>query len=122
MRRAAGFGDVRDSSTDDRSVWLVGDLITVKVASEETGGALSVVEETTPPGGGPPPHAQAAEAETIYVLEGEVEFMLDGATIGGSVGSCVHLPKGAMHTFKNVGASPSKVLAVITPGDWRGSS
>jgi hypothetical protein len=31
------------------SVWLVGDRITVKLTSEDTGGAYSVAEEITPP-------------------------------------------------------------------------
>ena len=38
------------------SVWLVGDLITLKLTSEDSGGACSMFEETSPPGGGPPPH------------------------------------------------------------------
>ena len=35
---------------------LGGDVITIKVTAEETGGAFSVFETITPPGGGPPPH------------------------------------------------------------------
>ena len=34
---------------EGESVWLVGDLIEVKLASEDTGGAYSMVEETSPP-------------------------------------------------------------------------
>ncbi len=34
------------------SVWLVGDRITVKLTSEDTGGSYSVAEEISPPQGG----------------------------------------------------------------------
>lgn len=36
---------------EGEAVWLVGDLITVKLPAESTDGVLSVVEKKTPPGG-----------------------------------------------------------------------
>ena len=99
-----------------RSVWLVGDLIEVRLTSEDTGGAYSIVEETTPPGGGPPPHSHRDEDEALYVLEGELEFLLGEETVPAGAGTCVHAPRGVLHTWRNVGASPSRVLAVVTPG------
>jgi quercetin dioxygenase-like cupin family protein len=100
------------------SVWLVGDRITVKLTSEDTGGVYSVAEETTPPQGGPPPHTHSQEDETLYVLEGEVEFLLGEDTIPAGAGSCVYVPRGALHTFKNVGTLPSRVLVVLSPGGF----
>ena len=90
------------------SVWLVGDRITVKLTSEDTGGAYSVAEEISPPQGGPPPHTHREEDEVLYVLEGEVEFLLGEDTIPAGAGSYVHAPRGALHTFKNVGTSPQE--------------
>src|SRR5918994_5841423 len=95
------------------SVWLVGDRITVKLTSEDTGGAYSVAEEISPPQGGPPPHTHREEDEGLYVLEGEVEFLLGEDTIPAGAGSYVHAPRGVLHTFKNVGTSPSRVLVVL---------
>jgi len=89
------------------SVWLVGDRITVKLTSEDTGGVYSVAEEVTPPQGGPPPHTHSQEDEALYVLEGEVEFLLGEDTIPAGPGSCVYAPRGALHTFKNVGTCPA---------------
>jgi quercetin dioxygenase-like cupin family protein len=100
------------------SVWLVGDRITVKLSSEDTGGAYSVAEEISPPQGGPPPHTHREEDEVLYVLEGEVEFLLGEDTIPAGAGSYVHAPRGALHTFKNVGTSPSRVLFVLSPGGF----
>ena len=103
---------------EGNSVWLVGDLITVKLASEDTGGAYSIIEETSPPQGGPPPHTHRDEDEALYVLEGEVEFLLGDANVRASAGSCVHAPKGVLHTWRNVGTSPSRILGVISPGGF----
>ena len=68
---------------EGKSVWLVGDLVTVKLEGEDTGGAHSLVEETTPPEGGPPPHIHHNADETIYVLEGELEFMVGNGIRSG---------------------------------------
>ncbi len=52
------------------------------------------------------------------MLEGEVEFLLGEDSITAGAGSCVHVPRGALHTFKNVGTSPSGVLAFLSPGGF----
>ena len=98
-------------------MWLVGDHIEVRLSAEDTGGAYSMIEETTPPGG-PLPHIHANEDEAFCVLEGDVEFMLGGGTVPVPLGTCVHAPRGTLHTFKNVGTSQSRGLAVITPGGF----
>lgn len=101
-----------------KSVWVVGLLITVKVASQDTGGVFSLIETIEPPQGGPPPHVHRDVDEMLYVLEGEVEFVVGERTIRAGAGSCVHLPRGIPHTYKNIGTSPSRTLAVITPGGF----
>ena len=103
---------------EGESVWLVGDLIEVKLASEDTGGAYSMVEETSPPQGGPPPHIHHNVDETLYVQEGEVEVLLGEHTTRANAGSLAYVPKGTLHTFKNVGSSPSRVVAIISPGGF----
>lgn len=100
------------------SVWLAGIHITVKLTSEDTGGVYSVTEEITPPQGGAPPHLHSQEDEALYVLEGEVEFLLGEDTLPAEAGSCVFAPRGTLHTFRNVGRSPSRVLVVYSPGGF----
>jgi quercetin dioxygenase-like cupin family protein len=70
------------SPSEGELVWLVGDLITVKVASEDTNGEFSIVEESTPPQGGPPPHLHQQEGEALYVLEGKSSSWLASAPSG----------------------------------------
>ena len=52
----------------------------------------------------------------IYVLEGEVELLVGERTIRETAGASAYAPRGILHTFKNVGTSPSRVLVVFTPG------
>ncbi len=84
---------------EGESAWLVGDLIEVKLASEDTGGAYSMVEETSPPQGGPPPHIHHNVDEALYVLEGEVEVLLGDRITRARAGSLAYVPKGTLHTF-----------------------
>src|SRR4051794_13083003 len=45
---------------------LGGDLLSLKAAAEDTGGAFAVFETTVPPQGGPPPHIHHREDESFY--------------------------------------------------------
>jgi len=52
------------------------------------------------------------------VLGGEVEFMAGEQTNPVSAGAAVYVPRGTLHTFRNVGTSPSRILALISPGGF----
>ena len=101
---------------DGRSLRVLGELVTYKTTSERTGGAYSLFEVVSEPGGGPPPHVQHREDEAFYVLEGEYEFLDDGHTMRAGTGSLVYVPKGNLHTYKNVGMTLGKMLVSQTPG------
>jgi mannose-6-phosphate isomerase-like protein (cupin superfamily) len=99
-----------------RSMWVMGERVTCKITSEQTSGAYSLFEIATRPGEGPPPHVQHWEDEYFYVLEGEYEFLDGGRTIRVGVGSLIHVPRGNLHTHKNVGEGPGRMLVSQTPG------
>jgi quercetin dioxygenase-like cupin family protein len=98
---------------------LIGELITFKVTSAETGDAFTVLELMSPPGGGPPLHTHPA-AETFMVLEGAFEFSGQDRgepyAIPASPGDIVYIPGGVPHTYKTVSSTPGKALAVLAPG------
>jgi quercetin dioxygenase-like cupin family protein len=54
---------------EGHSLWVLGELVTYKTTSGQTGGAYSLFEVTTQPGGGVPPHVQHREDESFWVLE-----------------------------------------------------
>ena len=102
---------------EGRSLWVLGELVTCKTTSEQTGGAYSLFEVTTQPGVGPPPHVQHREDESFYVLEGEYEFLDDaGGTTRARTGSLIYVPRGNLHTHKNVGTTTGRMLLSQTPG------
>ena len=100
---------------------VLGDAVHIKVAGRDTGNALAVWEDTVRPGGGPPPHLHEREYEDFYVLEGEFEFYREGQEpLRGTTGGYVHTPRGVVHTFKNVGAAPGRLLVIAAPAGIEG--
>ncbi len=93
------------------------DVINVLVSNTETGNEYAVFEENVPPLGGPPPHMHPDE-EIFYVVKGEFEFILNDIQnpFKAMEGSVVHVPSNALHTFKNVGNTPGKMVVLLSPG------
>jgi quercetin dioxygenase-like cupin family protein len=61
---------------DGEKLFVLTDLITIKISAKDTANLYSVIEEIVPPGGGPPPHRHA-EVEIFYVLEGTFDFVIE---------------------------------------------
>ena len=101
---------------EGRSLWVLGELVTCKTTSEQTGGAFSLFEVTTQPGAGPPLHVQHREDESFYVLQGEFKFMVEDRTISAGAGSLIYVPKGTLHAHENVGEGVGRMLESQTPG------
>lgn len=95
-----------------------GDEITVHLGGADTGGRCTMFTCLTPPGGGPPPHFHECEDEWFFVLEGQAEFFRDGAWTPAPPGTAVFIPKGAVHTFRNPGDRPLKMLIQTAPSGF----
>ncbi|KAB2675594.1 MAG: cupin domain-containing protein [Verrucomicrobia bacterium] len=95
-----------------------GDEITVHLGGADTGGEFAMFTDVTPPGGGPPPHYHRNEEEWFLVLEGRVEFFRDGAWGEVPVGTTVFIPRGLVHTFRNCGDTPLKLLIHTKPAGF----
>ena len=65
--------------------------------------------------GGPPPHTHRREDEAFFVLDGKFTFLSGEKQAEAGAGSFVYIPKGTLHTFKNIGAQPGRLLVTITP-------
>ena len=92
-----------------------GEEVIVHLDGEHTSGKLAMWTNITPPGGGPPPHYHSNEDETFHVLEGRVAFLADGQWRESGPGDSAFMPRGVIHTFKNVGDQPSRILITATP-------
>jgi mannose-6-phosphate isomerase-like protein (cupin superfamily) len=101
---------------DGRLIHVVGDEVTIKISSRDTGGAFTVFEGRTRPLHGPPLHLHRDQDESWYILEGEYRFEVDGHEIYAGAGSTVFAPRGSRHTFQNIGATPGRVVTTVVPG------
>jgi mannose-6-phosphate isomerase-like protein (cupin superfamily) len=72
----------------------------------------------TPPGGGPPPHYHLNEDEAFHILEGRVAFLLNEEWNEIGPGGTAFMPRGIVHTFKNVGDEPSRMLIITAPSGF----
>jgi quercetin dioxygenase-like cupin family protein len=107
---------VTRSPARGRTIAIVGDVYRFLATSAETGGAYASFEALVPPGGGPPPHVHSREAESFYVLEGEMTFRAGDETVRAAAGTFVHLPPGLAHSFKNESDAPARMIITVTPG------
>ncbi len=97
---------------------VAGDVMIIRARGADTGGSLCLVEARVPPGGGPPRHVHRREAESFFVLEGEITFLHpDGSTRLGP-GGFVHLPKNTPHAFQNQGDIEARMLVWCTPAGF----
>jgi quercetin dioxygenase-like cupin family protein len=90
-----------------RALNVLGDTITCKLLGAQTAGAWSLFEIATQ--NGPPPHKHPWE-EAYYIVEGEVEFHIEGQSTKVGRGSFVDVGPNVVHTYQV--KSPSARLLV----------
>jgi len=88
------------------------------LSGEQTGDSLTVGLAHVPAGNGPPPHVHPAEDELFLILEGEYRIYLNGAWTNVGPGTVVYLPRGSVHTFQVVGATPGRHWTLQTPSGF----
>lgn len=90
------------AATVTNSLNTMGSLLSFLVNADETGGAVSVHMTYARRGSEPPPHVHHREHEIYYVIEGSVEFFVEGAEDGflAKPGDLVFLPQGKAHALK----------------------
>lgn len=69
-----------------------------------------------PPELGAPPNTHAGETEAFHVLDGRLEFVIDGERRAVGPGDRVAIPDGAVHAFTATGETPARVLILNAPG------
>ena len=82
--------------------------------AEDTGNAWSLMEETIPIGHGPPPHRHDWD-EAYYVIDGALDFEIDGKPERIEAGDFTYLPRRTVHAFKGASYVPTRVLIFAAP-------
>lgn len=108
-------GAVLLNQNEGESFWVLGDLYTFKVTGKETNGEFMLMEQVIQPQSGPPPHIHHAEDETFYVLEGRFLFLCGKEERILETGCLAYIPKGTVHTFKNIAEHEGRLLVTVTP-------
>jgi len=89
---------------------------TIKVGPTLSG-QIALLESELPPGGGfGVPHWHEDLDEIFYVLEGEIEYLLDGSWHRAAADTTVFIPAGTVHAFRNASGHRARQLAVGPPG------
>jgi mannose-6-phosphate isomerase-like protein (cupin superfamily) len=95
------------------------DTMTAKVMSPDD--HFSLIEYESIPGvPGPPLHVHHGNEEVFFILDGEIDFSLEGTTTRVGRGACVHVPKGKAHAFVNAGMTNARWVGIFTPGRFQG--
>ena len=93
---------------------VLGMPLTLLCEASETNGDWSLFEEEVPLGMGPPAHRHDWD-EAYYILDGQVNFTIDGAAVTSSRGDFNYLPRGTVHGFKGASETPARVLIFAAP-------
>jgi len=82
--------------------------------AKDTQGAWSLMEEEIAIGQGPPPHRHDWD-EAYYILDGALDFEIDGEPVRVAAGEFAHLPRQTVHSFKGGSQDPAHVLIFAAP-------
>jgi mannose-6-phosphate isomerase-like protein (cupin superfamily) len=106
--------------------------VKILLATEATGGAISVLRGWHKPGEGPSDHVHFDQEEIFFILEGTYELTVGDQTTTAGPGTIIFIPRNVIHRFKNVGETTAcmldwslpggqdhyfKVMAELAPGD-----
>ncbi|WP_280267067.1 cupin domain-containing protein [Nocardia wallacei] len=90
--------------------WLLED-------SERTDGLFGANRLLLPAGAdGTRPHHHTGSTEFFYILDGTMEFLVDGERHSVDKGGLVVIPPGVVHAFGAAADGPAEFFAVLTPG------
>lgn len=95
---------------------VLGVAVEVLADSALTGGQYTAYRCTVPPQVGPPPHRHDGFDEAFYVVAGVFEILVGSETHIAEAGSFAYIPRGVVHTFRNVGEMEGQFIGTATPG------
>ena len=96
--------------------WVLGHKIT---SHETTGDYDLMIAETPPKVPGPPPHLHSSFKESFLIVEGEMQFMVNGETTVVKAGESVDIPPNTLHTFANISDKPCKFVNIHSPKGFK---
>jgi len=90
----------------------------VKVSTADRGGAFTLMEDNLKPEFALGLHLHRQHAETFYILEGAVDFHIDGEWIAATAGSCIHIPPTIPHAVVLPAGDTARMLMIYQPSGF----
>lgn len=91
----------------------------VKVSAADTGGHYTLMEDTLKASFKLGLHLHRHHAETFYILEGRVDFHIDGDWMTAAPGTCLHIPPGVPHAcIMAEGCTAARMLMIYQPSGF----
>ncbi len=99
-----------------KTKWILGH----KVTPHDTSGDYDLMMAETPPNvQGPPPHSHNSLKESFLIVEGEMEFFVNGEVKVLKAGESLDIPPNTLHTFANKSDQPCKWVNIHSPKGFR---
>lgn len=99
-----------------RGTWAMNSLFEHLLEAPPGSSRLGVALVTQPPGIATPLHRHNREAETFYMLDGQMDYRVGDEDYRLYPGCFIHLPVGLPHAFRIRGDQPARFLAMVDPG------
>ncbi len=90
----------------------------VKVSAADTGGAYALMEDNLKREFALGLHLHRQHAETFYILEGDVNFHIDGDWMTAKPGACIHIPPGVPHAVDLPPGGTGRMLMIFQPAGF----
>ena len=90
----------------------------VKVSAADTGGAFALMEDNLKREFSLGLHLHRQHAETFYILEGNVDFHIDGDWMTAPPGATIHIPPGVPHALTLAPQETGKLLMIFQPAGF----
>lgn len=91
----------------------------VKVSAADTGGQYTLMEDNLKANFALGLHLHRSHAETFYILEGSVDFYVDGDWMTAVPGTCLHVPPGIEHAcIMADGCDAARMLMIFQPAGF----
>ncbi|MEI7719856.1 MAG: cupin domain-containing protein [bacterium] len=90
----------------------------VKVSAVESGGAFTLMEDNLKLEFSLGLHLHRQHTETFYILEGIVDFYIDGDWMTATPATTIHIPPGVPHALTLPNGQTGKLLMIFQPGGF----
>jgi DNA-binding transcriptional MerR regulator len=109
----AGFRVASGGSRFDEVVRLRDQPYDCKISGRDTGGAMCVFESTG--GSSGPRRRQRDQDEWIYVVDGELNFVVGDKQFQAGAGESVFLPRHTAYAWVSANGRPARILDIYQP-------